>query len=198
VNAEFLSSLSQGEGQGKGWLGSQRVVRKDNIILTGFMGTGKSAVGKALATHLGYRLLDTDLLIEQEAGMSIAQIFAKKGEAHFRELEKQTIARACLEKGVVIATGGGAMTNTVNAERLKASGVVICLTASPEIILQRVQGNSDRPLLQGDDPLGKIRALLAARAEAYAQADITVDTSALKVEETVEAVLAAVGTHVGT
>ena len=162
------------------------------------MGTGKSAVGRTLATHLGYRLLDTDLLIEQEAGMSIAQIFAKKGEAHFRELEKHTIARACLEKGVVIATGGGAMANAVNAERLKASGVVICLTASPEVIRQRIQGNSERPLLQGDEPLGKIRALLAARAEAYAQADITVDTSALNVKEAVEAVLAALGTHLGT
>jgi shikimate kinase len=167
------------------------VSRERNIILTGFMGTGKSEVGKKLAIRLDRKFIDTDVLIEREAGTSISRLFADEGEAHFRTLEQQAIARACLEDGVVIATGGGAMVNEVNARRLKASGTVICLTAAPEVILARVQGNLDRPLLQGRDPLTKIRALLTARAQAYPEADLTIDTSCLGVDDVVEAVHAA-------
>jgi shikimate kinase len=156
------------------------------------MGTGKTVVGKKLAVRLGRKFIDTDAVIERKAGMLVTRLFAEKGETHFRELEKQVIARACLERGVIIATGGGAMVSEVNAERLKASGVVLCLHATPEVILKRVQGNKDRPLLQGGNPRNKIRALLAARAEAYAKADLTIDTSRLSVDEVVEAVLAAV------
>lgn len=161
------------------------------------MGTGKSTVGKMVAAQTGRIFIDTDTLIEREAGMSVAQIFAEKGEGHFRELEKQAIARACAEKGVVIATGGGAIACEENAACLKASGIVICLHATPEVIVQRVRGNTDRPLLQGDDPLTKIRALLAARAQAYARADMTIDTSSLSMNEAVEAVLAVLGKRPG-
>ena len=93
--------------------------------------------------------------------MSIASIFAHQGESHFRTLEKETIDRICREKKVVIATGGGAIVSEENAVRLKESGTVICLTATPETIFERVRSNADRPLLQGSDPLGKIRSLLA-------------------------------------
>jgi shikimate kinase len=155
------------------------------------MGTGKSEVGKKLAARLGCPFIDTDTLIEEETGTSIVRLFADKGEPYFRQLEQQVIARVCLEKGVVIATGGGAMVNAENAKRLKASGTVICLTAAPEVILARVQGNEDRPLLQGGDPLAKIQALLATRAEAYAQADFTIDTSCLGVDDVADAVWAA-------
>ena len=164
-----------------------------NIILTGFMGTGKSEVGKQLAVRLGRKFIDTDEMIEQEEGMSIAQLFADKGERYFREREKQMVARVCQKNSVVIATGGGAMVNEENAARLKASGLVICLTASPEVILGRIQKDETRPLLQGGEPLTKIRMLLSARAEAYAKADVTIDTSHLKVDEVVQAVLAAAG-----
>lgn len=164
------------------------VARERNIILTGFMGTGKSEVGKKLAMRLGRQFTDTDALIERETGLPIACLFADRGEAYFRELEEQVIARVCLEEGVVIATGGGAMINDANVRRLKASGTVICLTATPAVILTRVQGNTGRPLLHGGDPLAKIQALLQARAEAYAKADFTIDTSHLGVDEVVEAI----------
>jgi shikimate kinase len=174
------------------------VTRERNVILTGFMGTGKSAVGKQLAARLGRKFVDTDVLIEREEGEPITRIFVEKGEPYFRELEKQVIACVCQEKGLVLATGGGAMLNEANVAQLKDSGTVICLTAAPEVILKRVRGNEDRPLLQSGDPLAKIHNLLAARVEAYAKADVTVDTSRLTVDEVVEAVLAALGKDLET
>lgn len=156
------------------------------------MGTGKSEVGKLLAQRLQREFLDTDVLIEHATGQAIARIFSERGEPFFREVEQQTIRQICQEQEVVIATGGGAIVNMDNAICLKESGTVICLTASPEAIVQRVQGNKDRPLLQGEDPLTKIRSLLTARAEAYARADITIDTSVLTPSEVVEKILARV------
>lgn len=156
------------------------------------MGTGKSAVGNLLAHRLQREFFDTDTLIEQAAGHAIARIFAEKGEAYFRELEKQIIRQVCQKQEVVIATGGGAIVNVDNATCLKESGTVICLTASPETIVQRVQGNKDRPLLQGEEPLTKIRSLLTTRAEAYARADVTIDTSVLNPSEVVDMILALV------
>ena len=156
------------------------------------MGTGKSAVGNLLAKRLQREFFDTDMLIEQAAGQPIARIFAEKGEAYFRELEKQVIRQVCQKHEIVIATGGGAIVSVDNATCLKESGTVICLTASSETIVQRIQGNNDRPLLQGEEPLTKIRSLLTARAEAYAQANITIDTSALNPSEVVEMILALV------
>ena len=156
------------------------------------MGTGKSEVGKLLAQRLQREFFDTDTVIEQVTGQLIARIFAEKGEAHFRELEKQVIRQVCQKHELVIATGGGAIVNMDNAICLQESGTVICLTASPETIVQRVQGNRDRPLLQGEDPLTKIRSLLTVRAEAYARADITIDTSSLNPSEVVEMILAQV------
>jgi len=153
------------------------------------MGTGKSEVGRHVAKQLGRKFIDTDDLIEREEEMPIAQIFSQKGEPYFRELEKQMVIRVCAEGNAVIATGGGTIVNEENANRLKASGTVICLTATPEIILKRVRRDATRPLLQGGEPLTKIQTLLAARAEAYARADITIDTSRLNVNEVVQAVL---------
>ena len=157
-----------------------------NIILTGFMGTGKSTIGKYIAARLGRKFIDTDALIEQKSGKTIAALFMERGEPYFRTLEQEAIAQVCTEEGSVVATGGGALVNEENVRKLKASGTVICLTATPEIILSRVQGNKDRPLLQSDNPLEKIRTLLASRADAYAKADLTIDTSGLNVEAVVE------------
>ena len=165
--------------------------RGRNIIFVGFMGTGKSLVARRLAKRLGRRFVDTDACIEHEADMSIAQIFATEGEAAFRQRERQAIARACQEKEMVIATGGGAIIDKANARTMKASGPVVCLTARPEVIIQRVQGDTTRPLLQGPDPLENIRRLLADRAAAYARADITIDTSSLDPDAVVEATLTA-------
>ncbi len=162
-----------------------------NIVLTGCMGTGKSEVGKRLAARLERTFVDTDMVIERELGTSIAQLFAEKGEAYFRAHERRIIAQTCQQRDCVIATGGGAMVDPANAALLKKGALVVCLTATPEVIYNRVRGNANRPLLQGDDPLTKIRTLIADRAQAYARADVTLETSQRSLEEVVDAVLAA-------
>ena len=161
-----------------------------NIILTGFMGTGKTAVGKRLAKRLGWRFVDIDQLIEASAKMSVARIFAERGEVVFRRLERRCIARVVHGRHQVIATGGGAFVDAQSRTTLRATGPVICLTAQPRAILARVGRTlSARPLLQGrTDPLSRIRTLLNQRSAAYAQADVTIDTSALSIDEVVERV----------
>ncbi|MDP3723248.1 MAG: shikimate kinase [Candidatus Omnitrophota bacterium] len=159
-----------------------------NIILTGFMGTGKTAVGRRLAKRLGWRFVDVDALIEAGAKKSVATIFAEHGEGVFRRLERRTILRAIRARHQVIATGGGAFVDAQNRARLRVSGPVICLTARPRTILARVGARlSARPLLRGAvSPLTRVRTLLTQRARAYAQADLTIDTSALSIDEVVE------------
>ena len=159
-----------------------------NIILTGFMGTGKTSVGRRLAKRLGWRFTDVDELIESGAGVSIAEIFSKRGEPVFRRLEQRHLSRVMRGDHQVIATGGGAFIDPENARRLKACGTVVCLTAQPKAIASRLGRRlARRPLLQGaPNPLGRIKALLAARAKAYAQADLTVATDELTVEQVVE------------
>jgi shikimate kinase len=163
---------------------------RQNIVLTGFMGTGKSEVGKRLAARLEWTFIDTDMLIERELGTSIAELFTQKGEAYFRAHERRIIAQTCQQQDCVIATGGGAIVDLVNAELLKKSGLVVCLTAPSEVIYNRVKGNANRPLLQGDKPLAKIRTLIADRAQAYARADVMVETSQRSLDDVVHAVLA--------
>ncbi len=159
-----------------------------NIILTGFMGTGKTAVGKRLAKRLGWRFIDIDQLIEAGAKMPIARIFSERGESVFRRLERRCILRAVHGQHHVIATGGGAFVDPSNRARLRVTGSVICLTARPDVIISRIGRKLEtRPMLAGRaGPIARIRALLAARAEAYAQADLTIDTSELSVEQVVE------------
>ncbi len=164
---------------------------RQNIVLTGFMGTGKSEVGKRLAARLERTFIDTDMVIERELGTSIAQLFVEKGEAYFRAHERRIIAQTCQQQDCVIATGGGAMVDPANAELLKKSGLVVCLTATPEVIYNRVKRNANRPLLQADEPLTKIRTLIADRAQAYARADVMVETSQRSLDDVVHAVLAA-------
>ena len=160
-----------------------------NIILTGFMGTGKTAVGRRLARRLGWRFVDVDQLIEASAGMPVRRIFTQRGEAVFRRLERRVINRVIRNREQVIATGGGAFVDSRNRARLRVSGPVICLTARPGAILSRVKPRlGERPLLRGGTPLARIKALLRDRAAAYAQADTTIDTSDLTVEEVVERV----------
>lgn len=160
-----------------------------NIILTGFMGTGKTAVGRRLAKRLGWRFTDVDELIETSAGLSIPEIFSKRGEAVFRRLERRHISRLSRGHHQVIATGGGAFVDPQNAQRLKACGTVVCLAAQPRVIASRLGRRlASRPLLRGPDPLGRIKTLLAARAKGYAQADLTIATDELTVDQVVERV----------
>jgi len=164
------------------------------LILTGFMATGKTEVGRLLARRLGRPFVDTDGLIEAAARRSVAQIFATDGEAHFRALERHAVEEACAVPDAIIATGGGTLLDAENHRRLAAAGPVVCLTASPEEIARRVGDVSSRPLLVGHngDRLARIRTLLAERAPAYALATHTVDTSGLTVEQVAERVQALV------
>ncbi|PIQ84066.1 MAG: hypothetical protein COV75_04310 [Candidatus Omnitrophica bacterium CG11_big_fil_rev_8_21_14_0_20_63_9] len=161
-----------------------------NIILTGFMGTGKTTVGKKLAKRLGWKFVDVDQLIEESAKAPIAKIFTERGEAVFRRLERRHITRAVHGKHQVIATGGGAFIDQQNRSRLRASGPVVCLTAQPQVIFERVGRRiTTRPMLAGAaNPLNRIRTLLQQRAKAYARADLTVDTSGLSVDQVVDRV----------
>ena len=147
-----------------------------NIVLTGFMGTGKTAVGKELSRRLGMKLRDVDTEIEISRKMSIAEIFEKFGEQRFREIETEMINNISRDRNAIIATGGGAVLKQENMDMLKAHGIVVCLMASPETILKRTEGNDARPLLQGKDPLGTIKDLLNFRKPYYENADIVVDT----------------------
>jgi shikimate kinase len=160
-----------------------------NIYLVGFMGTGKSVVGRSLAVKLKAQFLDLDLSIEDKQGRKIKDIFAKEGEAYFRNLEKQAVRDISKKDSTVVACGGGVVLDKDNLVTLKRSGVLICLTARPEVILKRCQGDVKRPLLNVSDPLGKIKELLAAREPFYTQADLSIDTSDLTVQAVVDKIL---------
>ncbi|MBI3323828.1 MAG: shikimate kinase [Candidatus Omnitrophica bacterium] len=154
------------------------------------MGTGKSAVGKILAKRLNLPFVDLDRKIEKEAGWAIPQIFAAEGEAGFREREARAVREAAELEQHVIATGGGVMLREENIQRLKKSGKLICLTANPDVILQRTLTTlPSRPLLAGHDPRERVDQLLKLRAPFYAQADLTVDTSEKTVEQVAEEIL---------
>lgn len=157
-----------------------------NIVLTGFMGTGKSSVGRHLANELNIKFIDTDDLIEKEAGICINEIFAKFGETYFRRLESKVINEVSSDTNMVIATGGGVIVNPLNLEALKKNGIVVCLTASIEIILSRVGIGDERPLISEGDKKEAISNLLKVREPFYKKADFIVDTSAKTVGEVVE------------
>ncbi|HTL74113.1 MAG TPA: shikimate kinase [bacterium] len=154
-----------------------------NLALIGFMGTGKTSVGRVVAETLGFEFLDTDELIQSRTGRTIADIFAKEGEPAFRALERQVVQELATRKKTVISTGGGLPTNPENLAALKSFALVVCLWASPEKIWERVRYQSHRPLLHDADPQQKIRDLLAARTPFYRQADVLVNTDQRSVRE---------------
>ena len=159
-----------------------------SIILIGFMGTGKSRVGKELAKKLGWRFLDTDDLIEEKCGMKIKEIFKKFGEKYFRDRESEAARKVGRLKGTVIATGGGIVLREKNIKNLRKNGILICLTSKPEVILKRIGKSNKRPLLapKREDALFQIRSILKKRKPYYAQADYVINTSNLRVREVVE------------
>jgi shikimate kinase len=155
-----------------------------NLVLVGFMGTGKTTIGRAAARLLRFRFVDTDQWIERQEGRKVAAIFRTEGEESFRRKEEAAIATLSNESGLVLATGGGCLTRPANVEALKRSGLLVCLAAKPEVVLARTGSRRSRPLLAGAaDPLARIRQLMDARSEVYAQADVTVDTSDLSAAE---------------
>lgn len=147
-----------------------------NLILAGFMGTGKSALGRQLA-HLWQRpFLDTDDMVEKLAGASVADIFAQQGEDHFRALERKVIEELIPDSGAIIACGGGLVVPPGMAELVRSKGVVVTLFASVDTIIRRTANKSRRPLLKGDEPEVKIRDLMKKREEAYMKAGVAVYT----------------------
>ena len=176
-----------------------------NIILVGFMASGKTSVGRALAERTGWTPVDADDVIVARAGKPIHRIFSEDGEPAFRELERQVIAGLCAGERQVIASGGGAFVDPQNREAMLAGGRVFFLSASPAVILRRVQeedaGGPIRPLLappassgQDYNPEARIAELLAQRMPAYSQAHHTIDTDTLTPEE----VAAEIGEMCGT
>ncbi|MDR7865994.1 MAG: shikimate kinase [Sporomusaceae bacterium] len=161
-----------------------------NIVLIGFMGTGKSCTGRLLAGRLGRPFIDVDRKIEQESGLAIGEIFAKHGEAYFRAREKDVIARVARHRKAVIATGGGVVLDAENMQRLRSGGVIICLTASVQTILERTGRRNTRPLLARPDREEIVARMLAERAPLYAQAAFILDTSNIPPRMAAEKIIA--------
>lgn len=159
-----------------------------NLALIGFMGTGKSTVGRLLAEQLKFELLDTDSLIEQRTGKKITELFAAHGEPVFRQLEAQLVVELAARTRTVISTGGGLPVNPVNLASLKQHSLVVCLWASPESIYERVREQTHRPLLHDPDPIGKIRSLLTAREPFYKQADVLINSELRSAREVAQQV----------
>jgi shikimate kinase/3-dehydroquinate synthase len=172
--------------------------RRTNLIITGFSGTGKSLVAIEAALRLNWDFLDTDDEIVKQAGKPIAEIFRQDGEDKFRELERETIRKACQQRQTVIAIGGGAIVDSQNYELLAKTGLIVCLEAKPETIYERLfreaarsSKTEVRPLLAVDNPLERIRQLKASRQPYYAKADWTIHTDGLNVSEVAEEVIKA-------
>jgi shikimate kinase len=160
-----------------------------NLALIGFMGTGKTSVGRLIAEQLHFDYLDTDEIIQTHTGRTIADIFKTDGEPAFRALEQKVVAELASRVKTVVATGGGLPTNPMNFTSLKTHALIICLWASPEKIWERVRNQSHRPLLQDADPQKKIRELLAAREPFYRQADVLLNTELRSVREVAQQIV---------
>jgi shikimate kinase len=160
-----------------------------NIALIGFMGTGKTSVGRLVAEMLDFEYLDTDEMIQSATGRTIAEIFKSDGEKKFRALEEKVVAEISTRTKTVIATGGGLPTNPENIASLKTHALLVCLWASPEKIWKRVKDQSHRPLLHDANPQAKIRKLLAAREPFYREADVLLNTELRSLREVAQQVV---------
>lgn len=160
-----------------------------NIVLVGFMGTGKTSTGQCVAKALGREFIDADDEIVRREGRDIPAIFATSGEPYFRQVERAVIQSLAAREDLVIAPGGGAIMNPDNIADLSRTGVVMCLRATPEMILKRVGDDPNRPLLRAPDRLERIRELLARRAPLYDSIPIQVETDGQTPEEVAVRVL---------
>ena len=162
---------------------------KTNIILVGFMGTGKSATGRLVAKRLERQLIDMDAEIERREGRKIGDIFAKDGERYFRQVEREVVKELCERKNLVVAAGGGVVINPENIHDFSRTGVVVCLSASPSVILQRVAAETHRPLIEGGEKAKKITDLLEIRKPLYDAIAHQVDTTHLSSDHTADRVI---------
>lgn len=164
---------------------------KKNIFLIGFMGAGKSTIARCLHSHHGMEWLEMDKEIEKSEGMPISEIFRRKGEEYFRELETGLLLSLESRSNMVVSCGGGVPLRSCNVEAMKRSGIVVFLTARPETILERVKDSHDRPLLEGHKDVEYIAGLLSKRLERYqAAADVQIATDGRRTAEIAEEICA--------
>ena len=155
-----------------------------NIFLIGYMGTGKSSVAAHMGTKYGMEVLEMDEMIADKEGMSISDIFAKQGEEYFRNVETAFLQDICLKENKVVSCGGGVVLRSQNVEMMKTGGTIVLLSASPETILERVQDDTSRPLLQGNKTVAYIREMMDKRREYYENAaEVVIQTDGRQIEE---------------
>lgn len=164
-------------------------MKMSNLVLIGFMGTGKTTIGRKAARRLGMQFIDTDHEIERVTDMTVNDLFKKHGEIRFRSEEKAAVKRITRNDHQVIATGGGVVLNQENIETLRKNGIIICLSATDDVIYDRVKGKKNRPLLQTENPLETIKNMLAERKPLYEKADGVVETTGREVEDVVNEVV---------
>ncbi len=162
---------------------------KSNIVLVGFMGTGKTAVGKRLAAILNKKFYDTDHEIEKVTGLNIQQILRKHGEKRFQSEEDLAIKRLARKENSVIAIGGGVVLDSENTKFLTENGIIICLTAEPEVVYERVKRRNSRPLLKKVTTYDSITEMMVQRDDLNKYADFHVDTSNLEFQEIIEQII---------
>jgi shikimate kinase / 3-dehydroquinate synthase len=194
------------DGNGDAALGPQgseasdplsRALGARSVVLVGMMGAGKTSIGKRLAQRLGLPFFDADTEIERAAGMTVPEIFEKRGEAEFRQGEQKVIARLLGDGPIVLATGGGAFMNEETRQKIAKSGVSIWLKADFDVLMRRVRKRSNRPLLQTADPEATLQALIDKRYPVYTLADVTVHSRDVAHEVIVEELLTALSRHLG-
>jgi len=164
-------------------------IKHRNVFLVGFMGAGKTTVGKILADKTRYEYLDADKVIEKRAGATITQIFSEHGEPYFRDLESESLEELAKNGNQVIATGGGVIQRDRNWDAMKKNGITIYLKASVETIWDRIKDDTTRPLLQVEDPLETARDLLNNRTPMYEKADIIFITDDFSPEQIADEIL---------
>lgn len=157
-----------------------------NIVLIGFMGTGKTVLAEKLASELDMQYVSIDDRIEASEGKKISNIFEEDGEAYFRQAEKRVLKEIMSSSGQVVDTGGGVVLDEENMRVLEANGIVICLWAEPEVVYERTRKHGHRPLLNVDDPLKKIKELMEYRKPFYKKAEHHIDTTAFEPDRVIE------------
>ncbi|MDD5617827.1 MAG: shikimate kinase [Candidatus Omnitrophica bacterium] len=160
-----------------------------NIYIVGFMGTGKTSVGKELARRLERDFSDLDDLIEEKEKMVIAEIFKQKGEPYFRKIEKEAVKKVSSKEDLVVSCGGGAVVDAENLVILKKSGIVICLKADADTIIKRTKASLKRPLLNVENPRERIEKLLKEREPFYSQSDYVIDTTDINIKQAVDKII---------